>query len=79
MGRVLTPSGQGLRGSVVSTTDTAGIRRSVVTSTSGYYSFDEIPAGQTVTLAVASRRYRFQSTTLTVNESLSNVDFVGIE
>ncbi len=78
-GRVITPSGLGLRSAVVFLTDSVGNRRSVLTSSLGFYSFADIPAGETVTIAATSRRYRFQAVTRTISESLSDVDLVGLE
>ena len=78
-GRVTTPAGPGLRNAAVTLTDSARNRRTVLTSTLGYYSFDEIPAGETVTISAASRRYRFQPVTRTMSADLSDVDLIGIE
>ncbi len=78
-GRVTTPSGLGLRSAVVTLTDSVGNRRSALTSSLGFYSIGDIPAGETVTINVSSRRYRFEPLVRTVNENLSDVDLVGIE
>ncbi len=78
-GRVMTPLGVGLRNAMVTLYDETGNRRSALTSSLGYYSFADIKAGETVTIAASSRRYRFQPITRTINESLSDVDLVGIE
>ena len=78
-GRVIAPNGTGLRNAVVTLTDSVGISRSVAASSLGFYSFDKIAVGESVTLTVSSRRYRFEPVTITMNESLSNVDLVGIE
>ena len=50
-----------------------------MTSSFGLYSFDNVPAGQTYTVRVSSKRYRFAAQILQVNTSLTNVDFVGLE
>ncbi len=78
-GRVLTPNGLGVRNATVTLIDTDGNRRSALTSSLGYYSFTNIPAGETVTIAASSRRYRFQPITRSIAESLSDVNLVGIE
>jgi uncharacterized delta-60 repeat protein len=78
-GRVLLPNGQGLRNAAVTLTDSAGNRRTVLTSSLGFYSFADIPVGDTVTIAAVSKRYRFQPLDRTVNESLAEVNLVGIE
>jgi hypothetical protein len=78
-GRVLTPDGRGLRNSVVSITDANLVRRTVTTSSFGFYSFDNVVTGQTYTMRVASKLYRFTSRTIDVNDNLTNVDFFGLE
>ena len=78
-GRVTTPNGQGLRNATVTIVDRAGFARTVTTSSFGYYTFDEIAVGETYTIGVASRAYRFASRTVEASSSLTNVDFVGSE
>ncbi len=78
-GRVMTPSGVGLRNAIVSLIDSSGVRRTATTSSLGFYSFSDVQADKIITITVSSRRYRFQPITREVNESLSNVDLVGIE
>ncbi len=76
-GRVTTPSGAGLRGVIVTLTDTNGVRRTATTSTFGYYSFTNVPAGPTYTAAVASRRYQFTPVTQAITTDLLNLNFAG--
>ena len=45
----------------------------------GFYSFDNVAAGQSYTIAISSRLYRFQPRTMQVSGDLANVDFVGLE
>ncbi len=78
-GRVLTPSGLGLRNAVVTMTDSAGNTRTATSSSFGLYRFDNVPANEIYTLTVRSKRYRFAPRTLTVNENLTEVDLVGLE
>ena len=78
-GRVLTPEGAGLRGARVTMIDSRGVARVVTTSSLGYYQFDEVETGETYIIGVASRRYRFASKPITISDSLTEVDFVGIE
>ena len=78
-GRVMTPDGLGLRGARITMIDSRGIAKTVTTSSLGYYQFDEVKTGETYVLGVMSRRYRFASRALTVDDSLTEVDFVGIE
>ena len=78
-GRVSTPDGRGLRNATVSITDSNGVTRTATTSSFGFYSFDNVASGQQYTIRVSSRLYRFASRTLQVNDTLTNIDFVGLE
>ena len=78
-GRVTTPSGLGLRNATVVLTDEQGTERTVTTSSFGNYSFEGVSTGETFTLTARSRRYRFATRSIQVNEDLSGVDLVGIE
>ena len=78
-GRILTPEGAGLRNATVTITGANGFTRTVVTSSFGYYTFGDIPAGGDYTLTVASRRYRFAARTVSVGADLSDIDFTAIE
>ena len=77
-GRVMTPSGQGLRNARVILTDASGTQRSVTTSSFGVYSFSDV-AGGSYTASISSKRYRFAAQLLSVNSALSNIDFTGLE
>ncbi len=78
-GRVLTSDGRGLRNATVLITDSNGLTRSSTTSSFGLYSFDNVATGQQYTVRVQSRIYRFASRTLTINDNVVNLDFVGLE
>ena len=78
-GRVMTPTGLGLRNAIVALTDSQGVRRTATTSSFGVYSFDNVRPGETYLIGVSSKRYRFASQSLLVNGNLTNVDFVGLE
>ncbi len=78
-GRVTTPLGGGLRNAVVSLNIGQGLPMKVITSTNGYYSFDNIPTGSGYTLSVASKRYRFEPKAVNLSNNLTNLDFVGEE
>lgn len=78
-GKVTTPDGRGLRNASVSITDSLGVRRTVTTSSFGNYSFDDIRSGKTYVIAVSSKRYRYTSQQILVNNTLTDMIFVGIE
>ncbi len=78
-GRIITMDGGGLRGARVTMVDSRGTARIVTTSSLGYYRFDEVETGGTYIIAVSSKRFRFSPRLVQVNDSLTDVDFVGIE
>jgi hypothetical protein len=78
-GRVTTADGRGIRNVRVSMTDQGGNTRYTLTSSFGYYLFEDIEAGQTLVISVSAKRYRFLTPTriITVNEGLADVDFTA--
>jgi hypothetical protein len=78
-GRVFTADGRPLRGATVSIVDAEGSVRSALTSSLGFYSFEGITVGQTYTVGVSSKRYRYQPETVQVGDNISGLDFVGQE
>jgi hypothetical protein len=78
-GRVFTSSGGSLRNAIVSIIDSTGVRRAVLTNQLGFYSFENVRTGESYTVAVTSKRYRFLTQTVSVNENLSDINFTGIE
>ena len=77
-GRVLTADGRGLRNAVVSLTKENGETIFTRTSSFGYYRFDEIEVGQTVILAVSSKRYQFTPRVVSLSDELTELDFVAL-
>jgi glucose/arabinose dehydrogenase len=78
-GQVLGANGLGLRNATVFITDAGGNIRRTSTSSLGYYQLDNVDTGQTYTINVVSRRYRFEAKTLNVSNELTNIDFMGLE
>ncbi len=76
-GRVLTPDGQGVRGAVITIAGLNGEPRTARTGSFGYYRFDDVLAGETYLISVASKRYQFTSRTVSVGDELTDVDFVA--
>lgn len=78
-GRVATADGRGIRNVSVSMTDQRGNVHKTLTSSLGFYRFDEIEAGQTVVFSIAAKRYVFASPTriVTVQEELADIDFTA--
>lgn len=75
-GRVLTATGNGLSGAIISLIDQTGETRIVRTNAFGYYRFDEIQAGSTVVLSVVSKRYTFTPRVVNAAETISDLNFV---
>lgn len=78
-GRVTTADGRGLRNVKLSLTDQGGNVRTALTSSLGYYRFDDIEAGQTVVITIAAKGYLFPNPTriLTIQEELADIDFTA--
>lgn len=75
-GRVLTQSGVGVRGAVVSIRDANGAVVSAITNAFGYYNFPSVRAGGTYLLSASAARMTFSSRSLVVNDSLTGVDMI---
>lgn len=78
-GRVVTPDGRGLRNATVAITDSVGRRRTVTTSSFGYYQFEDVESGGIYVVGVLAKRFRFASRVVHVTDSLADVDFIGLE
>jgi len=76
-GRVVTANGVGVRGAIVSITDSLGNSRSFTTGAFGYYRFAGIEAGQTYTVTVTSKRYNFASRVITLDDAVEGLDFIA--
>jgi len=76
-GRVFTPDGRGLRNARVILTDASGNSRNTLSSSFGYYRFDEVEAGQTYIIQVISKQYQFQPQIVTVFDDLDNLNFAA--
>jgi len=78
-GRVLTADGRGLARNYVILTDSQGNSRTAMTSTFGYFRFDEVQAGETYVLSVSTKRYQFAPQIVSVNDSITGLDFRALE
>ena len=78
-GRVLTSDLRGLRNATVLIIDVNNNARLATTSSFGFFSFDNVPTGQTYTLRISSRLYRYAPQTTQVNGNLTLSDFVGLD
>ena len=78
-GRVITAEGAGLRNATVTIAGARGEERTVTTGTFGYYRIEGVAAGQTYTVTVASRRFRFTPQRVTPSDNLADLDFTAQE
>ena len=78
-GRVLTATGQGVRNAVVSVTDRNGVSLSVRTGYFGHFNISELTAGMTYTVHVGSKRFTFPARTITLNDSVVDLELVALD
>ncbi|MBS1793094.1 MAG: SBBP repeat-containing protein [Acidobacteria bacterium] len=76
-GRVADAGGRGLGSATVVLTAADGTSRSARTNSFGYYRFDYVAAGQTVTAAARLKGYRFEPRVVTVTDELTDVDLTA--
>ena len=76
-GRVMTANGNGVTGAIVTVTDQSGVARTTLTSSFGYYRFDDVQVGQTYIVSVGSKRFSFTPRVVQVVDNVSDLDFVA--
>ncbi len=78
-GRVMTESGRGIRGVVITMTDQNGNVRRATTGSFGYYQFSDTEVGQTYTFSIRAKNYNFQQQTqlLSLSDETNEVNFYG--
>ncbi len=78
-GQVLTSNSLGLRNAKVTMDGASQATRTAVTSSLGYFIFDNVAANQTVTFRINSRRYRFEPKEVPIVSGMQPMTFVGLE
>jgi diacylglycerol kinase family enzyme len=78
-GRVMNSIGRGIRNVSITLTDSSGNQRETQTTSFGYYNFDNVTAGETVTITAKARRFKFVQSSIvrTTNESVTGADYVS--
>ncbi|HMT08267.1 MAG TPA: carboxypeptidase regulatory-like domain-containing protein, partial [Pyrinomonadaceae bacterium] len=76
-GRVTSADGRAIGRAVVIVSDGAGNTRSVLSSSFGYYTFDELAVGQTYTVTVQSKRYTFTPRTISLSDDIVGFDIIA--
>ena len=79
-GRITTSSGAGVRNIIVTLTAPTGMVRSTLSSSLGYYTFDDVAAGEIYLISVYAKRYTFPEPTRTVHvaDEVTDADFIAI-
>ena len=78
-GRVTTAPGQGIRNVRVTLSSTTGEMSSTLTSSFGYFRFDDVTVGQVYVFSVSAKRYTFADPTQAHNivEETDGINFVA--
>ncbi len=76
-GRVLTPMGQGLRNTRVVLTNTTGVQTFAISSSFGQFEFGGLTRGETYTVSVQSKRFRFAPQVVSVSDSVTAMDLIA--
>ncbi|MDQ3129488.1 MAG: carboxypeptidase-like regulatory domain-containing protein, partial [Acidobacteriota bacterium] len=76
-GRIVTAQGRGVSRAQVKLTDQNGEVRYALTNAFGYYRFEDAAVGQTYVISAEHKRYRFESKVLSMNNSMSDVNFIA--
>jgi len=78
-GRITTPAGAGVRNIVVVITSPTGEVRSALSSSLGYYNFDDVVIGHTYLITVNAKRYTFPEPTRVVSvvDEVTDADFIA--
>ncbi len=80
-GRIQAADGAGIRNVVVNLVLQNGTTQSTRTGAFGYYRFDNIEVGQTVSVEIRAKRFTFKDPTriFTLEEAMEDLDFTAIE
>lgn len=76
-GRVLTAEGMPLKNATVVITNTNGDSRTALTSSFGYYRFDDVEVGHSYVVSVSSKRYQFEPRIISVQEEILELDLTA--
>ncbi len=78
-GRVSDALGLGIPNVRITITAPDGVSRSALTSSFGYYQFEDIPSGHSYLLEATAKRFVFEPSTRVVNavDNITDLDFVS--
>jgi hypothetical protein len=79
-GKVTTASGRGITNVLITLTDSKGNKRTATTTSFGYYRFENVEAGDAVTITAKAKRFRFSQPTIvrTTDDQISDANFVAV-
>ena len=77
-GRAIDASGASISRARVTLTDFNGQTRTAITSSFGYFSFDEVPVGATYIFEIRHKRFQFTPQVVTVIDTIESLVFVAI-
>lgn len=78
-GRVSTAEGRGISGAVIEMIGADGDRRQARTNPFGYFRFYDVEAGETYVFQVRHKKYVFDPQAMTINDDISELNFVPRE
>jgi len=76
-GRVVNASGYGIPKAEVTITQPSGTAIRTITSSFGYYRFEEVAVGSTIIVSVTHKQYSFASHVLTVTDAVEDLNFMA--
>ncbi|HMS10944.1 MAG TPA: carboxypeptidase-like regulatory domain-containing protein [Pyrinomonadaceae bacterium] len=76
-GRLITSDGLGVGNTAVFLSDMSGVRLRTISTSLGYYRFDDIPAGQTYLIEVPAKQLTFTPRLINVFDDNLNFDIVA--
>ncbi|MCY7376849.1 MAG: carboxypeptidase-like regulatory domain-containing protein, partial [Pyrinomonadaceae bacterium] len=77
-GRVMTAHKRSINGVRLTFTNQQGIGRTVRTNPAGYYRLDDLAAGETYIVSLYHKSYRFETQVFSLNEELTEFNFVAL-
>ncbi|MGH9948627.1 MAG: carboxypeptidase regulatory-like domain-containing protein [Pyrinomonadaceae bacterium] len=77
-GRVRTTNGRGIARARVLISDINGVSRSTLTSSFGYYRFENIEVGQTYTIEARAKTYFFNAQIIRLKDTLVDLDIIAL-
>ena len=78
-GRVLTPDSRPVSNAIVTFTSFDGALKTARTNILGYFTFGDVPSGNSYVIAINSRRYTYQPMVLNVDDSIKGLEFTPIQ